>query len=371
MLIQDGDKLKAVCQEIEKEPFLILDTEFLRNKDYYPKLCLIQIATSSHLFAVDTLANIELAPLVKLLSNPHTTKVVHSARQDVEVLFHTFGFMVPKIFDTQLAMQFLSVGEPISYEGLVKHFLGNKVDKQLQYSDWIQRPLTTNQLAYALLDVEYLRDIYPIMLKELEKRGRLNWALEECSSYDEIKDFYPNEEELVRKFLAFFKETAELQKCLQVLRFREQAARKNNVIRSLILNDEEVALLVRQGTVGDKIKRKLGSLSDELSEILLSREVNPKDQELVDKIISYRQTQGYPKTFAFEVLKVLLKKISYDQEIAPTLIATTNDLVKLASGLKEKKFSKGWRKEIFGDTIEAFLQSKEGLYCKDGLLELR
>ena len=156
-----------------------------------------------------------------------------------------------------------------------------------------------------------------------------------------------------------------------MLRFREQAARKNNVIRSLILNDEEVALLVRQGTVGDKIKRKLGSLSDELSEILLSREVNPKDQELVDKIISYRQTQGYPKTFAFEVLKVLLKKISYDQEIAPTLIATTNDLVKLASGLKEKKFSKGWRKEIFGDTIEAFLQSKEGLYCKDGLLELR
>lgn len=371
MLIQDGDKLKAVCQEIEKEPFLILDTEFIRNKNYYPKLCLIQIATSSHLFAVDMVANIEFAPLVKLLSNPHTTKVIHSARQDVEVLFHTFGFMLPKIFDTQLAMQFLSVGEPISYEGLVKHFLGSKVDKQLQYSDWIQRPLTSDQLAYALLDVVYLRDIYPKMINELEKRNRLNWVLEECRTYDEIKDFYPNEEELARKFLAFFKEAAELQKCLQVLRFREHAARKNDVIRSLILKDEEVALLVRHGTVGDKIKRKLGSLSDELCRILVSKEVSPQDQEAVDRIIKYSQRQGYPKTYTFEVLKVLLRKISYEQEIAASLIATTNDLIKLAYGLKEKKFSKGWRKEIFGDTIEAFLQSKEGIYCKEGLLELR
>ena len=150
-----------------------------------------------------------------------------------------------------------------------------------------------------------------------------------------------------------------------------QAARKSNVIRALILKDEEVALLIKQGTVSEKMKRKFGLLSEELNGILMTKHVDKEDEMLIERIIRYRQTQGYSKTFVFEILKVLLKKISYEQEIASTLIATTNDLLKIASGLKEQKFSKGWRKEIFGGTIEAFLQNKEGLYCKEALLELR
>lgn len=371
MLIKDNDTLSTVCQEIEEESLLIVDTEFVRNKCYFPKLCLIQIATTNHSFAVDTLEQLDFKPLLKLLANPNTVKVIHSARQDIEALHHAFGIALPNIFDTQLAMQFLSPNEPISYEGLVKHYLGYKVDKKLQYSDWMQRPLTKEHLEYALLDVVYLRDIYPKMLQDLTNRKRLEWVLDECEVYNESKDFYPKEQDLFKKFLNFFKSIFELQRCLKLVRWRESVARKKNVIRNQILSDDEIVWLVKHGSVNKKIEKRLSALTDELVNVLSNKEESPEDVELIKKIISYRQTQGYQRTYGFDILKILLHKIAYEQEINPSLIATSNDLTKLSSGFKDEKFNHGWRKEIFGDTIEAFLQNKEGVYYKEGKLELR
>lgn len=173
MVITNQDELNKVCKELAQHPFITIDTEFLREKTYYPKLCLIQLSDPhKNAVAIDTLAdNIDLEPLFELLCNADVLKVFHAARQDLEIFFNLTGKVVAPFFDTQIAAMVLGYGDSVGYENLVRSATGHGVDKSSQYTDWSNRPLSEKQIHYALGDVTHLCDVYQMLSKQLDEKG--------------------------------------------------------------------------------------------------------------------------------------------------------------------------------------------------------
>lgn len=370
MLIQDSIQLNEICLQIKDHDFLVIDTEFIRTNTYYPILCLIQIATTDTLFAVDMLSDMDFTALEKILKNSNICKIIHSPRQDLEGIYYRFGFIIENIFDTQLASQFLGLGEQISYEALVKHYLVKQIDKKWQHSNWLQRPLIDDQLNYALLDVSLLKEIYPKIIEDLKRRNRLQWALDENESrYGTIKNFETCPEEQLKKFSPHFREIKQFAAALALIVLRENKAKSSNLNRNRVLEDEDIVSIVRSMHVNDRLCKKLG-MTSEINNIFEAK-ISDTHEQIIKRIISDKDLHFQNKNFIFDLLKVLLKKIAADEQMAPTLIATTNDLLKIATGSFSEKFVCGWRKEIFTDIIESFLLNKKGLYCNKKILELR
>lgn len=374
--ITEQDALESLCLEAAEEPYITVDTEFVRETTYWPQLCLVQIGTSTKAVAIDTLApDLDLAPLFALMADPNVLKVFHAARQDLEIMHYLSGGQVPTpLFDTQIAAMVCGFGENIGYEPLVGTIVGAQVDKSSRYTNWAKRPLTDKQIDYALGDVSHLRTVYEHLQAMMSEKGREHWLDEEMAilgSPDTYAvDFRQSWKRLKPrsdkpKFLATLRELADV---------REREAQRRDVPRNRVMRDDTVlelaaaapqsleALLAIRGV--DK-GRAQGALGAALLEAIRVGAATPKaDCPQLPK----RQSKlpGY-LTAQVELLRVLLQFQSQEFGVAPKLLANADDLRALAQNPEaDLPANSGWRDEIFGQKARALLAGQICIRIRDG-----
>lgn len=361
--ITTTEELAAFCAMAKTHPYVTLDTEFLRERTYYSKLCLIQAAVppsgtgksvGGHAVLIDPLIDgLSLEPLYDLFRHPDTVKVFHAARQDLEIFFHDAGVLPFPLFDTQIAAMVCGFGEQVSYETLVKRIARQPLDKSSRFTDWSRRPLTKDQADYALADVTHLRVIYESLAAQLEKSGRGPWVQQEVSVLLDPKTYVTNPEDAWEKvrtrsgsprFLAVVRELA---------RFREAYAQERDVPRSRVFKDDALIELAstRPLTEADLGKSRL-----------LLRDARKGDiaNGILAAVKAGVEVKDLPKPAAEEpgragngaladLLRVLLKAKSEEENVAPKLIASASDLDAIASGARDLPALCGWRAEVFGN----------------------
>lgn len=360
MLIKDSQELANLCSQISKAKYLALDTEFMRTDTYFPKLSLIQISNGDHTFAVDMLEDLNFSPLDVILQNPGIIKVIHSARQDMEVLYNKFGHLPKNVFDTQIACQFLGFHTPPGYEAIIDHFLHIKVNKKLQFSNWLERPLSDSSLLYALNDVKHLFEAYKIICDELKAFKRYEWVVDECSFLETNTNFIQTSTELLHRFQSYFHKEEQFAICLALLRWREQIAITRNMVRRRVLSDDAIVLLVKRHVFPHYIKKYLSHEEIEgLKSSIENSAPSGADQKLIAEVIKQKSFRSLPKGEMFKMLQELLASISNKKNIAASIIASSDEIARLASYNNENiRCFSGWRFEIFGREAIEFRDSK-------------
>jgi ribonuclease D len=350
--------LAAFCARLEGQAFVAVDTEFMRETTYWPKLCLIQAAAPGGVEAtIDPLAEgLELGPFLDLMRDTKVLKVFHAARQDVEI-FHNLGAIPAPLFDTQIAGMAAGFGEQVAYDALVRKILKVEIDKSHRFTDWSRRPLTDNQLSYALADVTHLAALYPILRTRLEKAGRLSWVTEEMAAMGDpaLYDMDPEiawrrlkPKRHAAKYLAVFRAAAA---------WRERTAQQRDQPRGRILKDEAIDELASQAPTDVAGLDRLRSVPKGFSGSRYGPELLEAVREALRDPDSYAPTIEREKApvspaagAVVELLKVLLKARAEDAGVASKLIATVADLEKLAGDDRADTAAlRGWRREAFGE----------------------
>ncbi|MBB44696.1 MAG: ribonuclease D [Rhodospirillaceae bacterium] len=356
-LIKETNKLIDACDRFSRDSFLAVDTEFMRERTYYPQLCLIQIAGKDEAVTVDALANeINLGPILNLMANDRITKVFHACRQDMEIFFNINRRIPFPVFDTQIGAMVCGYGESVSYEKLVRQITGIQIDKSSRFTDWSHRPLSKQQLNYALSDVTHLRTVYESLLNQLEKNGRINWLNEEFQNilspktYDiplnqiwkrlKIKNGRPKFLILVRELCAY----------------REKEAQNRNIPRNRVIRDDVLLDIAARSPKSSVDLAKVRSLSPKFAEGRLGKSilrVVAEASNIPESDAPQLEKPNNPKPqkpALIELLKVLLKHKSEDNNVAQKLIASTADLEAIAENDNANVLAlDGWRKDVFGD----------------------
>lgn len=369
-LIENTAELEKFCEKIKKSDYLAVDTEFLREKTYYPLLCLIQVAgIDGQVAAIDPLAEgIDLSSFYALLKDPNITIVMHGCHQDIEIFLKETGSMPSDIFDTQIAAMVCGLGESVSYKGLVRHYMDEEIDKNQRFTDWSLRPLSEKQIAYALDDVIYLYDIYPMLLTELDKKARTDWIKQEMDDLIALERYCTDPYNAWKRMKTRLDKPKHLAVLREVCAWREQRAQDKNLPKGRVMRDDTVLEIVvtTPQTMEDLLKirgvnqgfEKSESSTKLLEQIKAGMEL-PKDQRPHKE-----KKKNYPSYIkpTVELLKVLLKLKAEEFDVASKLIATSSDLSELAYA-KEPQLPcmKGWRYEIFG---------RDALSMKEGLIGL-
>ncbi|OYU71655.1 MAG: ribonuclease D [Alphaproteobacteria bacterium PA2] len=350
-------ELQAFCDKIKGQPFVAVDTEFMRETTYWPMLCLIQAATPDAEAVIDPLAEgLDLEPFLQVLRDPTIEKVFHAARQDVEI-FHNLKAMPRPLFDTQVAGMAAGFGEQIAYDALVRHMLKIELDKSSRFTDWARRPLTDAQLTYALADVTHLARLYPMLKQRLEKEGRLAWVTDEMQNLCDPA-LYDVEPENAWKRLRPRKHTAKyLAVYKAVAAWRERTAQQRDQPRGRILKDDAIDELATQAPTDAGQIDRLRSVPKGFSgsrfgpDLLEAIREALKDPEAYAPVVEKPRTSPSPAAGAVvELLKVLLKARAEDAGVASKLIATVSDLEMIANDDDAATPAlTGWRFEAFGE----------------------
>lgn len=369
------EALADFCNEAAKRAYVTVDTEFLRERTYYSKLCLVQLAyqddDSDDAVLVDPLADgLSLDPLYRLFEDAGVVKVFHAARQDLEIFYVDQGIIPTPLFDTQVAAMVCGFGDQVGYETLVRKIAKSDLDKSSRFTDWSRRPLTDAQAKYALADVTFLRDIYEHLSERLVKSGRKKWVAEEMAVLNDPATYQSDPENAWRrvktrtqsgKFLAIVRELA---------RFRENYAQERNVPRNRVFKDDALVelastkpqseqdlsrarLLLREARKGDIAAGILESIKTGLN-------VDPAEMPRPDK--DRVKLQVNPALA--DMLRVLLKAKTEDEDVAQKLIASSSDLDALASGQRDVPALRGWRREVFGNDALRLCDGEIGLAVK-------
>jgi ribonuclease D len=349
--------LQAFCDKVKGQPFIAVDTEFMRETTYWPKLCLIQAAAPNAEAVIDPLADgLDLEPFLEVLRDPSIEKVFHAARQDVEI-FNNLNAMPTPLFDTQVAGMAAGFGEQIAYDALVRQMLKVEIDKSSRFTDWARRPLTDAQLSYALGDVTHLAKLYPMLRARLEKEGRLAWVVDEMQGLIDPAMYDTSPENAWKrlrprrhtaKYLAVFKAVAA---------WRERTAQQRDQPRGRILKDDAIDEIATQAPTDAEALDRLRSVPKGFSgsrfgpDLLAAVREALKDPEAYAPVIERQKQQPSPAAGAVvELLKVLLKARSEDAGVASKLIATVSDLEQIANDDNAKTQAlTGWRREAFGE----------------------
>ena len=373
--ITTTEDLAAFCREAAKRTYVTVDTEFLRERTYYSKLCLVQVAYQDENGAdaalVDPLVDgLSLEPLYELFKDHGCVKVFHAARQDLEIFYVDAGVIPEPLFDTQVAAMVCGFGEQVGYETLVRKISKSDLDKSSRFTDWSRRPLTDAQATYALADVTHLRDIYEYLSARLAKSGRSKWVAEEMAVLEDPATYQADPDNAWKrvktrtqsgKFLAIVRELA---------RFREGYAQERDVPRNRVFKDDALVelastkpqsekdlsrsrLLLREARRGDIANGILAAIKAGLA-------VKPEDMPKVDN--SRAKLQVNPALA--DMLRVLLKARTDDAEVASKLIASSADLDALAAGERDVAALKGWRREVFGLDALELCEGRVGLAVK-------
>ncbi|MEX2617602.1 MAG: ribonuclease D [Alphaproteobacteria bacterium] len=370
--ITDSRRLSAFCKSVSGADYIAVDTEFLRDRTYWPRLCLVQIAGPDEAVAIDTLApDIDLQPLYDLMANRDVLKVFHAGRQDVEIFFHATGSIPEPLFDTQVAAMVCGFGDQVSYENLVARLVGAATDKSSRFTDWAHRPLTQKQLSYALADVIHLRPAYEKLATQLEESGRTHWLDQEMNILMD-RDTYRLEPELAWRRLKSRNNSPRFHAILRELAaWRETAAQTRDVPRNRILRDDALLEIAAQAPARTEALERLRALpkgyanSAAGAEIIeaVNRARNLPDSELPQ--LPKQQSRQSGLGAVTDLLKVLLKHVTETHDVAPRLIASSDDLELIAGDDNASVPAlQGWRREIFGEDALALKRGEVALAVK-------
>ena len=372
-LITTTAELTAFCDRLAKHRVITVDTEFLRETTYYPLLCVVQMASADEAAVIDALAEgIDLKPFFTLMADEKVLKVFHAARQDIEIVWHRAGIVPHPIFDTQVAAMALGYGDSIAYDQLVERVTGHRPDKTHRFTDWSRRPLTDEQMHYALADVTHLRDVFAALDADLKKRGRSDWVSEEMEVLTSPRtyDFHP--ERAWERLKTRVRKPKELAVLIEVAAWREQEAQSRDVPRGRILKDDVVGdVATHAPTSLDKLAnlRSLPKGFDRSkwgSDIVAAVQRGlARDVATLPKIEKPRgNTNG---AAIVELLKVLLRMTSERHAVASKVIATVDDLEQIAADDNADVGAlHGWRRELFGEAALALKQGRLALAIEKG-----
>lgn len=373
-LITTPHDLGEFCQRLSQHDFVAVDTEFIREQTFWPKLCLIQLAGPGDEAIVDPLApGMDLASFYELMANDRVAKVFHAARQDVEIVWTQAHLIPHPIFDTQVAAMVCGFGESVSYVNLVKQITGRDLDKTSRFTDWARRPLTDKQLVYALGDVTHLRDIYKRLKAELEATGRLNWLDEEMAELMDARTYETRPEDAWRRLKLRVKNRKGLAVLIELAAWRERAAQAQDVPRNRVLRDEALYDIASHAPSEVAQLSQLRSLSEGFARSARAKEIVEavkrglsRDMKTVPQL---REGAGLPaeKTATVELLRVLLKACAARNKVAPRLIADSEDLERLAVEEEpDVPALKGWRYELFGAAAQRLKRGEVALRVING-----
>lgn len=366
MIIQTQSQLDALCQTLSQAPYVAVDTEFLRDKTFYPKLCLVQLAApGGQAVAIDPVDyDLDLTPLYHLMDNPNVLKVFHAARQDLEIFYNLMNRVPAPLFDTQVAAMVLGHGDQIGYNALVQDVTGKSLSKSAQFTDWARRPLSEKQITYALDDVIYLRDVYEKLSADLARKDRAHWVAEEMEILKNPATYDTPIEEIWQRIKVRSDKPEVLSVIRELATWREREARSRDIPRGRLIKDEAIAdiamymprdlegLLQVRTLPADVARGKLGPVI--LSLIEKGRKI-PRDQ-----MPHVERPAPFPKNAVptLEMLKMLLKICAAEADVATKILASAEDLERLAvEENPDIPALSGWRMDVFG---------KEALRLKQG-----
>jgi len=379
-LISTTDALLRACERLAAHPFVTVDTEFLRETTYYPRLCLIQMAGPDLADAVlvDPLApDMDLAPFMALMADRNVVKVFHSARQDLEIVWN-LGQIVPEpLFDTQVAAMVCGYGDSVSYEQLANDLAKARIDKSSRFTDWSRRPLTDAQLTYALSDVTHLVKVYEALAAQLEKNGRLAWLDEEMAILSSPETYQADPENAWKRLAGRLRKAKEVAVLMEVAAWREREAQSRDVPRGRILKDDalidiavsaprSVEALGRLRTIPNGFERSRTG-ADILEAVSRGLARDPATVPMPDR------SRGRGNTGAVvDLLKVLLKAVAEQEGVAPKIIATVDDLEAIAENdMADVAPLHGWRRALFGEKALALKNGQLGLVLERGRVKMR
>jgi ribonuclease D len=379
-IVESNEALTALIAELSRAPYLALDTEFLRDQTYYPKLCLIQVAApevdgTGVEAIIDPLApGLDLAPFYELLKRPDIIKVLHAARQDIEIFYLQGGVLPHPLFDTQIAAMVCGFGDAASYETLARKIAHVEIDKSARFTDWSHRPLSKRQLEYALADVTHLRVIYEWMKAKLEKTGRAAWVAEEVRALQDPA-LYRLDPELAwrrlkprtssKKFLALLAALAA---------WREREAQARDIPRGRVLKDEALTEIAAHPPENGEALERIRAVPRGFATSRLGK-------GLMDAIAAGQQGQApegaadihpprrrrEPSPAAVDLLKTLLRLRAETAGVAPRLIANAEDIENLAAGEDDGVGAlTGWRAEVFGNDAKLLRKGELAIALENG-----
>ncbi|MGH1402694.1 MAG: ribonuclease D [Alphaproteobacteria bacterium] len=374
-IITDSGELAKFCKILQEKEFITIDTEFLREKTYFARLCLIQISCpDKNAIAIDPLAeNIDLSPLFDLLQNPDVLKVFHAGRQDLEIFYQLTGKVVTPIFDTQIAAMVCGFGESIGYEKLVNHVTGNSIDKSSQFTDWSLRPLSDKQITYALGDVTHLCDIYLYLKNDLEQRGRCDWVKQEKAILENPKTYSTDPYKAWERVKIRSPKPRTLAVLREVTAWRETLAQKRNVPKNWIMRDETLADMANQAPKDKKQLSKIRNLGKDIVDgkggVQLLKAIEKGVSSPSDTWPKVAKKQQPPPHIiaTIDVLKMLLKIQNCEHHVAAKIISSAADLEAIAyDDNADVPALQGWRREIFGQDALDLKHGKLAIGIKNG-----
>ncbi len=379
-LITDTESLEKLCERLARSDFVAVDTEFMRENTYWPDVCLFQVANGEEAAAIDPKADgIDLTPLLNLLvNNEHVLKVFHAGGQDIEIIFNLSGGTPHPLFDTQIAAMALGLGEQVGYQNLVEALLGRSLDKGARFTDWARRPLDRRQIDYAIGDVTHLAELFPKMLDRLRRTNRGNWLDQEMERISDPAN-YINDPALAWKKVKIQSRKADVLGRLKGLAaWRELEARSKNLPRGRIMKDETLADIALHPPVDQESLGKVRGLSPAWrsndigarmmealanSDPLPAAEMPPRDER--------GPGLGREGALVADLLKLLLKIRARESNVAPRLVAKSEELEMLAAGRREGlSILEGWRFEEFGRDALDLVEGRLAFAIRDGKLAM-
>jgi len=368
-LIADTEALKRFCNHLEKSTYITIDTEFLRDKTYWPQLCLVQLAGEDEAAAIDALAEgIDLAPLFDLLQNKSVTKVFHAARQDIEIFHYLTGKIPQPVVDTQVIAMVCGFGDAASYETLAARLAHATIDKSARFTDWSHRPLSERQLSYALSDVTYLRSVYEKLMKKVEQSDRAAWVGDEMAILTDPATYRQDPETAWQRL----KVRSDKPRFLAVLRavaaWREREAQKLNIPRNRLVKDETLVEIAAHPPRDATALSRCRGLSKGFAENKSGTGILAAVQAALD--LPETECPHLPPKAEIpaglgpiiDLLRVLLKTRCDEHHVAQKLVANSSDLEQIAANdAADVPALNGWRRAIFGEEALALKHGKIGL----------
>jgi ribonuclease D len=373
-LITQTAELAAACERLARHPFVTVDTEFMRETTFWPKLCIVQMAGPEETAVVDALANgLDLSPFFRLMVDDRVVKVFHAARQDIEICWHRAKIIPHPIFDTQVAAMVLGHGDSVSYDQLVLRLTGDTIDKSSRFTDWARRPLSQAQLDYAVSDVTHLCTVYRKLKNDLERAGRVDWVQEEMAVLTSPDTYSQEPERAWERLKARVRRPRELAVLMEVAAWREREAQTRDLPRQRVLKDEVVAEIAQQRPANAEQLSRMRTLPNgfersKSGEAILAAVAAglARDPKTLPRITRHRPlSNGASATV--ELLKVFLRMVSERHGVAAKVIATVDELERIASTEDANVPAlKGWRRELFGNEALKLRRGEIALAIENG-----
>lgn len=378
-LITTTEALDALVARLAKSEFVTVDTEFMRENTYWPELCLVQIANEEEAAAIDPMANgIDLTSLLDLLcENEDVLKIFHAGGQDVEIIYNLTGKTPHPIFDTQIAMMAISQSEQIGYANLVESWLGITVDKGARFTDWGRRPLTDRQIEYAIGDVTYLSQIFPMMLKKLIKTGRGMWLNAEMEKLADPDNYRSDPGRAWLRIRAQGRNPQVLGRLKALAAWREAEAQHKDIPRGRIMRDETLADIASHPPKKQADLAKVRGLSNAWKDNDIGKrmmKVLDEAEPLPASEMPAKNSRGAPLSkegaLVADLLKLLLKIRCREIDVASRLLSKSDELEALAAGIRDLDILKDWRFDVFGKDALQLVEGKLAFAVKNGKLKM-